>query len=91
MTTILFFIAFTTFFFVGINMLPNIEPLSNGFVTSFSTIAGQIKAWDEIFTFISTLFALVAIIVLFDITLWGFKWIMKIIHIVRGSGSSGGA
>lgn len=86
MTFALFIIAFVVFFFGALNLLPPIEPLPVEFINGFQSIVGAMKAWDSIFP-ITELLALVIFVVTFDLALWLFKWVIRIIHIVRGTGT----
>lgn len=84
MTTILFFITFTSVFFVLLNFLPVSTGLPSEVVTGFQYIIGQMKAWNEIFP-IDTLFTVVSIVTVYYGALWTWRAVLWVIHLIRGA------
>lgn len=87
MTLLLFFIAFTSFLLIALNLLPDASPLSANFIDGFTSIVASMKAWDSIFP-ITQLLQVVALIATFHIAMLLFKMVRWSIHLVRGHASS---
>jgi len=84
MTLILFFIAFTSFLLVILNLLPVASALPSPFVQGFTNIVSNMKAWDAIFP-ISELLTVVTIVVSVHLAIMFFKFVRWVIHLVRGA------
>jgi len=87
MTLLLFLIAFVSFFFLALNFLPTANPLPPAFSDGFSSIIGFMKAWDFLFP-ITEMLILFSFIVSVEFSLWFFRWIWRLIVLIRGSNSS---
>jgi len=70
--------------FIGIlNILPTAASLGFTFVPAVVTIVGYMKAWDFMFP-IHELLALVLIVIFFEIAIWTWHVLWKIVKFLRG-------
>lgn len=85
MVALLFYIiAFTTFFFISLNLLP-VGTLPAGIALGFTTLAGYMKAWSFLLP-ISSLFSALVFVVVVDLAIFAWqivKWVLGLLAGIR--------
>lgn len=87
MTFAIFMALFLALFIAVLNIAPTAGTLPITISGSITAIIAYMKAWNFLFP-ISELFICVGIVVLFDIAIWSWKQLVRVVHIIRGTGTT---
>jgi len=83
MTFAIFIVLFLGLFIGVLNVLPTAAILSTTITSSIGVIIGYMKAWDFLFP-ITELFIAVGVIFTFELTVWFWHVMVKVLHFIRG-------
>jgi len=86
MTTAIFLLAFFALFVAILNFLPVMGAVTPQFITAIATMVGYMKAWNDLFP-ITELFICVAIVVVYEISVWVFHVLWGTAKLTRGGTS----
>lgn len=83
MTFAIFFVLILALFIAVLNVLPVASALPLAFSSALVSIIGFMKAWNFFFP-ITEIFICVGIVLTFDLIVWGFHWVWKVMKFLRG-------
>lgn len=84
MTFAIFIILILGLFIALLNVLPIAGPLAIPLASSIGTIVAYMRAWDFMFP-IHELMILVGLFVTFEIAIWAWHVLWRVVKFIRGS------